>query len=255
MPQPVGRKIALSLPRRLACDLSHFAERIPSVPVQRRMNVAALVAARDVAQPQPSWCAIFAKAFGMVAATRAELRRAFLSFPWSHLYQHPVNVAAIAVERRLGDEEVVLFAHLDSPEQRSLVQLDAELHRYREQPIESFDIFRGDLRISRWPGFVRRWLWRFTLNISGRSRARAIGTFGLCSFARLGANALHPLTPLSYTLNDGVIDTNGMVDIRIIYDHRITDGAQVARVLCEMERVLNCEILSELRYLHTTNAA
>src|SRR5256885_120967 len=127
MPQPSGRKIALSLPRRLACDLTHFAERIPSVPVQRRMNVAALVGARAVAQPRPSWCAIFAKAFGMVAATRAELRRAFLSFPWSHLYEHPVNVAAIAVERRLGDEEVVLLAHLDSPEQQALVQLDERL--------------------------------------------------------------------------------------------------------------------------------
>ena len=50
MPESVGSKIALSLPRRLACDLSYFAKRIPSVPVQRRMNIAAVVAARDLAQ-------------------------------------------------------------------------------------------------------------------------------------------------------------------------------------------------------------
>jgi hypothetical protein len=255
MPRPAGRNMALSLPRRLACDLSYFAQRIPSVPVQRRMNLTALEAARSLAQPQPSWHAIFAKAFGMVAESRAELRRAFFSFPWSHLYEHPVSVASLAIESRLGDEDAMLFTHVESPEQQSLVQVDAELGRYREQPIENFITFQRALRISRLPGVIRRWVWRFILNLSGQSRARALGTFGLCSFAHFGAIALHPLTPLSYTLSYGVVEANGMMDVRITYDHRVTDGAQVARILRELERVLNCEILSELRYLQAKDAA
>ena len=110
MSQPAGRNIALSLPRRFICDLVHFARQVPSVPVQRRMNLAPVVAARQLAEPRPSWCTIFTKAYGYVAAAIPELRRAYLSFPFPHLYEHPINVASIAVERRLGDEEAVFFA-------------------------------------------------------------------------------------------------------------------------------------------------
>jgi hypothetical protein len=101
MPRPTGRNIALSLPRRFICDLLHFAQRVPSVPVQRRMNLAAVVGARQAAQPRPSWSVIFAKAFSMVATRRPELRRAYLSFPKPHFYEHGGNVASIALEPAL----------------------------------------------------------------------------------------------------------------------------------------------------------
>src|SRR5208282_5086496 len=102
MSQPAGRNVPLSLPRRFICDLVHFAHQIPTVPVQRRMNLAAVVGARQVAEPRPGWPAIFAKAYAIVAAACPELRRAYLPFPWPHLYEHPVNVASIAIERRFG---------------------------------------------------------------------------------------------------------------------------------------------------------
>src|SRR5580704_11289904 len=86
MPQPHGRSLPLSLPRRFIGDLVHFGRQVPTVPVERRMNVATLVAARQVASPRPSWCAIFTKAYGFVAAAWPELRRAYLAFPWPHLY-------------------------------------------------------------------------------------------------------------------------------------------------------------------------
>ncbi|HZU36958.1 MAG TPA: hypothetical protein VFA18_13650, partial [Gemmataceae bacterium] len=63
MSQPAGFNLPLSLPRRFIGDLLHFAQKVPSVPVQRRMNLAAVVAARNVAAPRPSWCAIFTKAY------------------------------------------------------------------------------------------------------------------------------------------------------------------------------------------------
>jgi pyruvate/2-oxoglutarate dehydrogenase complex dihydrolipoamide acyltransferase (E2) component len=66
---------------------------------------------------------------------------------------------------------------------------------------------------------------------------------------------LHPLTPLAFTLDHGAIEPDGMVEVRMVYDHRVTDGAQVARILHDLERVLNCEILSELRYLQSADAA
>ena len=99
MPQSPGFNLPLSLPRRLLGDLLHFAKQIPSIPVQRRINIQRLVEARDFAVPRPSWCAIFTKAYSLVSQAWPSLRRCYLSFPTPHLYQHPTSVASVAIER------------------------------------------------------------------------------------------------------------------------------------------------------------
>jgi hypothetical protein len=50
-------------------------------------------------------------------------------------------------------------------------------------------------------------------------------------------------------LNYGVIDSDGYVNVRIIYDHRVMDGAIVARALARLEQILNTSILDEIRSL------
>lgn len=255
MPQPVGRSLRLSLPRRFIGDLVHFARQVPSVPVQRRMDLAPVVAAREVAEPRPSWCALFTKAYAFVCAARPELRRAYLTFPYDRLYEHPVSSASIAVERRFGDEDAVFFGHLNQPETRSLIEIDARLREFKERPVESLGAFRRALRISSLPRPLRRLAWWVGLSMWGRKRAQFMGTFGVSVYSGLGAESLHPLSPLTTTLNYGVIDAVGGVDVRIIYDHRVLDGATVARVLQDLERVLTCEIVAELRYLKAVAAA
>jgi hypothetical protein len=255
MPQPTGRNLALSLPRRFVCDLVHFAGKVPTVPVQRSMNLAALVAARLAARPRPSWCAVFTKAYGVVADTCPELRRAYLCFPYAHLYEHPINVASVAIERRFGNEDAVFFATLRCPEKQSLTEIDAQLHGWKKRPVESVPSFRRALLVSRLPWPLRRLVWWLGLNLSGRKRAHYLGTFGVSVYAGLGAASLHPLSPLTTALNYGVIDKSGAVDVRLIYDHRVLDGATVARALGELERVLNGEVLAELRRLDSVAAA
>lgn len=255
MRHPAGRNLPLSLPRRFICDLLHFAHQVPTVPVQRRMNLAAVVAARTVAAPRPSWCSIFTKAYGFVAANRPELRRSYLSFPTPHLYEHPINVASVAVERRFGDEDAVFFGHITEPEARPLLDLDARLRELKERPVESIGAFRKALRVSALPRPLRRLAWWLGLNAWGRKRAQFMGTFGVSVYAGLGAASLHPLSPLTTALNYGVIEPDGSVDVRLVYDHRVMDGSTVARALQELERVLTCEIVAELRYLHRVDAA
>src|SRR5437870_737193 len=94
-----SRTVPLSLTRRLVCDVLHFARQIPSVPVQRRMSLAPLVAARANCTARPSWVALFAKAYGLVAAENPRLRQSYLSFPYPRLYEHAESVATISVER------------------------------------------------------------------------------------------------------------------------------------------------------------
>jgi hypothetical protein len=167
---------------------------------------------------------------------------------WARLYEHPINIASVAIEREYQGELAVFFAHLRSPELQSLRQLDEHLRRFKEEPIESIGLFRRALMMSRLPWPLRRFMWWFGLNSSGFKRARRMGTFGVSVYSGLGAESLHPLSPLTTALNYGVIRHDGRVDVRIIYDHRVMDGATVARALGLLDRVLNNEIAAELRH-------
>jgi hypothetical protein len=255
MSQPRGVTLPLSLPRRLICDLLHFAQKIPSIPVQRRMHLGPVVAARQAASPRPSWTAIFTKAYGFVTAAYPELRRAYLSFPWPRLYEHPVNVAMLAVERDFRDERAVFFAHVQEPEKRALPEIDAKLRRYKEAPLESVGTFRRLMLVGSLPRPLRRLLWWYGLSASGRMRVRFFGTFGVTTYGGLGASSLHPRGVLTTTLNYGPIDPDGGVDVRIVYDHRVLDGRTVAQALADLERVLKHEIVAELGYYRALDAA
>jgi hypothetical protein len=57
---------------------------------------------------------------------------------------------------------------------------------------------------------------------------------------------LHPLSPLSFLLNYGVMDERGRIAVRLVYDHRIVDGAVVARAQATMETLLTGKLLDEL---------
>jgi hypothetical protein len=249
MPQQAGFNIALSPPRRFLGDLLHFARQIPSVPVQRRLNVRRVAEARGQAVPRPSWCAIFTKAYGFVTRAWPQLRRCYLSFPTPHLYQHPSSVASIAVERPYGDESAVFFAHVANVETRRLAEIDDKIREYKTAPPETMTPIRRALLLGRLPLPLRRLLWWTALNLSGRHRARLMGTFGVSVYAGLGAASLHPLSVLTTTLNYGVIEPGGNVDVRLVYDHRVLDGATVARALAELEETLHGAILDEVRGL------
>jgi hypothetical protein len=110
------------------------------------------------------------------------------------------------------------------------------------------------LRIASLPLPLRRLMWWLGLNI-GRQRANYFGTFGLSVYSALNAESLHPLSPLTSLLNYGVIDASGDVNVRIIYDHRVMNGANVARALERLEEILNTVIVEELRSLelHSKN--
>ena len=255
MSQPAGFYLPLSLPRRLMTDLLHFSHQVPSIPVERNMKLAAVLEARELASPRPSWCSLFAKAWGMACAAHPPLRRAYVGFPWPRLYQHPLSVASIAVERPYGNENAVFFLHVSQPETCPLAELDARIKRFKDRPLGSTASMRRHLLVARQPRPVRRLLWWAALNLSGRQRARLMGTFGLSVYSSLGAESLHPTCLLTSTLTYGVIEPDGSVPVRVSYDHRTLDGATVARALADLERFLTHEILAELRYMQGLDQA
>lgn len=251
---PSGTTRTLSLPRRWIADLLHFAGRVPSIPVQRRMNLGPLRVARAALSQRPSWVTLFTKAYAIVAQDTPELRRAYLTFPMQRIYEHPESVASVAIERDFDGEAAVLFTHLRTPDQVPIVELDRDLRFAKTAPLQRVPSFRRLLRVTQLWRPLRRLAWWYHLNCSGSSRARRFGTFGVSVYSGLGAESLHPISPLTTLLSYGPIEPNGDVTVRIVYDHRTLDGSTIARSLLRLEEVLNVQMTSELAGFETPDA-
>jgi pyruvate/2-oxoglutarate dehydrogenase complex dihydrolipoamide acyltransferase (E2) component len=247
MREPKGVVSPLSVPRRLIADLLHFANRVPSIPLSRLMDVSALFAARRAHPARPSWSVIFMKAYARVAMEHPPLRRALLEWPLMRIYEHPQTNCSLAIERTFDGEEGVFFGMFRAPEGQTIGELQRSLTEFKTLPLDEIGFFRRMIRISRYPTPIRRFLWSTSLNASGRARAKRFGTFGVTTLGGRGVEQIHPLSPLTTTLTFGPIDSRGKVTVKIIYDHRVLDGAYVARRLVDLEQTLNGAILEELR--------
>lgn len=233
----------------MVIDLLHFARKLPSIPVQRRIDLHALVEARAACRPRPKWSAIFLKAYALVLDDFPELRRSYIKFPWPKLYELPIGSATIIVERDYHGEPA-LFSYLIKDPHQSLGDLSALIDHVRTAPVEQVKDFRRALRLASLPRPLRRLLWWMALNI-GRGRGNYFGAFGVSVYSALNAESLHPLSPLTSLMNYGVIGDEGGVTVRVVYDHRVLDGARVARALNRLEEILNGPILEELRAMQS----
>ena len=212
------------------------------------MRLSEVAAARAAAENRPGWPAVFLKAYARVADQMPELRRAYIRLPWHHLYEYPTSVASVAVEREYQGEKAVFFGRINRPADAPLTEIDAQVRALAENPVEEIKSFRKVLRLARLPRPLRRLLMWLGLNLP-RSRPNQFGTFGLSAYSSLGSESLHPISPLTTTLTYGVIQPDGSVNVRLIYDHRVTDGAVIARALARLEEELNGAICAELRAL------
>jgi hypothetical protein len=240
-----GTSIPLSRPRRLITDLMHFAAAVPTIPVQRRMGLAAVAAARRDCPDRPPWAAVFAKAFALVAAEVPGLRRAYCKFPRPHLYEYPASVANVAIEGDYRGERAVYFLLVKDPAGRPVAEIGRLIRAAAAGPAMENKGFRRAMQFAGLPRPLRRLLWWVGLNV-GRQRANRLGTFGVTAYPALGAESLHPLSPLTATLTYGPIGPGDRADVRLIYDHRVLDGATVARALVRMEAILATDIAAEL---------
>lgn len=241
-----GRAIRLSRPRRLVIDLLHFARGLPTVPVQRRMSLEAVVAARNACLERPPWAAIFAKAYALVGREFPVLRRAYLNWPWAHLCEYATSSASITFERDHEGEFGLFFCMVQDPAAMPLGELRQVIELCATAPVDSVVDFRRGLRLAALPRPLRLLILWLALNIR-RQREKYFGTFGLPVYSGLNADALHPLSPLTTVLNYAFVTEEGQADVRITYDHRVMDGATVARILKRLEEVLNGPVADELR--------
>jgi hypothetical protein len=238
----------------MVMEILHHGRKVPSLPLSKVIRVGALAEARK-AGAFVSWTAILMKAYGIVAERHAELRRAYIPFPWPHLYEHPISECGVVLERELDGETVVLGAKIRGPELQTLENLDGDLTFLRSAPIDEVGNFRQWLRLGRLPWPLRRLLFWSSLHLSGYKRAKRLGTFSISSLGNLGVEQYHPISPLTTYLTFGPISADGNVNVKIIYDHRVMDGRTVARCLNDLEEALNTRVLEELMGMGRGRAA
>jgi hypothetical protein len=212
------------------------------------MSIAALIEARNACREKPRWTAIFTKAYALTARDFPELRRAYCKLPWPHLYEYPTSNANIIIERDYEGEPALFSVAIKDAARQSLTDISRVLHDGATAPAESIKDFRRSMQFARLPRPLRRAAWWVCLNF-GRQRANYFGTFGLSVYSALNAESLHPISPLTTLLNYGVMDADGHLVVRIIYDHRVMNGATVARALGRLEEILNTVVLEEVRAL------
>ncbi len=233
--------------RRLVGDLLSISQRLPLFPMEREFDLGELAALREEVSPRISWVALFVKAYGLLAADIVELRQSYMRLPWPHIFQHDHSVAMVAVNRSTPSGDRLFWGRFTAPEKQSLVEIQTQLDEYKHGQIEK--TFRRQMRISRFPAPLRRLAWWMSLNLSAVRRARRIGTFGLSTVASLGAvNRFHP-TCTTTSFSYGPLTPAGRTLVTIVYDHRMIDGAPLARALAELEAILQGPIAEELASL------
>ncbi len=241
-----GRRKKLSPARRFVVEMMHHARKVPSVRITRRMNVSAVRGMRQVVEPRPAWSALFMKAFALVARDRACLRRVYMPYPRAHLYEYPHSICVLMIERELDGEPVILATKIRSPESQPLAEITEEIRRHKHEPIEKLGRYRMALMSGSLPWPLRRLQWWSTLYLSGFKRVKRFGTFGVSSVGEFGAES-HPIAPATTIVTYGPIAPDGAVNVSLILDHRVYDGAEAARCLADMEVVLNRDLTDEFK--------
>lgn len=238
------RRLAIPRSRRLVIDLLRLNKQVPTTPHDRVMDLSVVATAREQAAQRISWSILFIKAFAIVASKYPPLRQIYMPWPWPHLYQHPTSVATIVTHREVEDEPWLFWPRYFHADEYPLTRLQAYLERCQTEPVQV--IFKQQWWLSAFPSWLRRIVWWWTLNVSGKTRVQRCGTFFLTTVGSRGAEISHPPGFLTSGFSFGPIDEHGRSRVTLAYDHRLLDGRMVADILADLEATLNGAITAEL---------
>jgi hypothetical protein len=241
-----GRWIKLSIPRRIVIDFMYFAAGLPSIAAQRRLTLRGVVEAREAHPDRPTWTAVFAKAFALVAVEIPELRRVYVRLPWPHFHESGVSTASVVVERSYDGEPGLALVQMTGPETLSIGEIAARIKHGKLPDFARSRRFRRMVALARLPLLLRRAVWWIVLN-NGGLRAKYFGTFGVSTVSSTATEILQPRSPLTTLVTYDAIAADGGVSVRLVFDHRVFDAMTAARALDRLEAILNGPVADELR--------
>lgn len=233
--------------RAIVTDLMWLHRSMATVSQVKSFDLKELDQVRAACPRRISWAVAFMKAYSLVSVEFPALRRIFLDWPWPHLYEHHQPVANLVVSREVEGENWIFFAPIVAADLDSLSGLQGLVDHYQAEPVEV--VFKNQVRLARYPGFVRRTMWWLRFHFAPAKRIKRFGTFGLTTLAGQGVTIVDPRAPVTTTLTYGPLDEMGRCQVTIAYDHRVMDGKEVADILSALEQTLRTQIVEELRAL------
>ncbi len=246
---PAGRWLRIPASRSLVRDVLHLERTVPSFAHDRIFQLAELAQCRDRCVTKISWPLLFIKAYAQMATDHPVLRQCYMRFPWAHLYEHPQQVATLAIHRKHQDQDWLLWGRFVNPQLHSLEELQQKLEHYRQQPVPK--IFRRQYRLAHFPTILRRLAWWMSYHLSGKKRCKRLGTYFLTTISGAGAEIQEPPCLHTSGFTYGPLDETGACRVTISYDHRLLDGHHAATMLREFEERLQTDIMAELQELGT----
>ncbi len=248
----MGKRIRLPYGRRLVGDVIRVAEKQPMGSLIRDLDLSQVARLRKQIHPRLSWNILFMKAYSIVCAANPALRSSYVPFPWPHLYLLEDNVCFLTIERKYQDEMWLLFARFNKPENHSLLHLQEQFETYRNAPVETIKQFRHQVLFSKYPFFVRRFVWWMLVNFFPGHRMKNMGTFGmsLSGFRdTVGAHGSNTLGPTTTILGVDLLPKHGISRLLYTFDHRVLDGKPAFDMIEELYKALKGPIADELELL------
>jgi hypothetical protein len=243
----------LSGARGCVGDVARLGRGIPLFPVDRTMRLAAVADARHSAASRIGWAALFTKAYARVAREMPELRTWVAGVVRPRLATADTSVATLAISRVEDGVDRLCWARIAAPDALPLAALQRTIDDACTKPVA--EAFPRQLELERTPGPLRRAILRWNMRSASPKRTTRIGTFSLSTLAGLGAtNRFHP-TLCTTSLSYAPLEADGRCVVTVIADHRVLDGAAVARALHWLEQALVVDIVAELASLGRTTVS
>ncbi len=228
------------------CDILAFSQEVPTVAVERILNIQTLATARKRLASPPRWCALIMKSFGLASQRIPELRRSYLGFPSSRLYEHPTSIASLVIQRDFFGEPAILPGLIQAPESLSLSELESKIQQLNSLPFHEIGCYRRLIRTTKLPRPLRRLLWWYGLSVSGRIKSKTFGTFSCNSVAKMQIQMRQFVSPITSSIYYDPRTTLGEITVQLAIDHRVFEAEVAGRALGELESLLNLEMVGEV---------
>lgn len=223
-----------------------------SAPMYGLMDVDVTEAKRILASRQPP--------LSLTAFVVASVARAAAAHPEVHAYRdwrgrvvtHRHADVGTMVEIRTSQGPFGLPHVLRDADIRDVADLTAELRRVKQEPSSSRSgawLERAGPVATRIPGVIPAMYAVMARSVSVRQRAGTIAVTSVGMFADGGGFGLTPLTLMSLDVVvggmsarprvvDGEVRIRDVLDITLVIDHNVVDGAPAARFAAEFRRLL-----------------
>lgn len=155
--------------------------------------------------------------------------------------------AKFTLDKSVASERVVVAGFISNSDQLSLEDIQEKINYYKESTLEESEAFHSLRKTFSLPFTLFKWLYNFMLN--NLKRRDKFGTFTITSLGHRPIKAFFPIsgTTLAFgvgaikdtpVVQDDKIQACPLLELCMVFDHRLLDGAMAADILFAIKNKL-----------------